>query len=139
MRSLLQPITKELKVNHRFWIGTLTLALLELLTLTLPLGQYTFKAQGIFLILYLFLAPGPTKNPKPACSVCGSPEGIESCNYCRKPLCGLHRIGTGELAQGYTCKGSWVECRRPKTLLWVTTFLVLVGLLIAYFHFKKVS
>lgn len=40
------------------------------------------------------------------CIVCGSTDSICHCKYCNRPLCGLHRVGTGSLRDGYSCEPS---------------------------------
>jgi len=109
---LLNIILKELKRDHKFWIGFSIFTLSILITFLLPLGQYSFKVLGTLIILYVFL--GPSSKPRvkpPTCSVCGSIEEVIQCKYCKKPLCPSHRVGTGDLSQGYTCQGFWVNCK----------------------------
>jgi hypothetical protein len=70
------------------------------------------------------------------CSVCRSTENILPCIYCKKPLCGLHRVGGGDTSLGYTCEGFWVDCRRPKYLTWSAVTLAILALAWLLHHLR---
>jgi hypothetical protein len=68
-----------------------------------------------------------TKHEPGTCAECGDADSLATCTVCGEPVCPRHRVGTGRLADGYTCMSEGRRCFAERGKLLLTELTKVIG------------